>query len=116
MLFGFSASLIYTPSAAVASHWFLKRRGLAIGCIVAGSGLGGVLYPIMLERLFGQIGYRNTMLFVGGLNFVLMAPGVFWMKTRLPPRSPPPWSAMKVPWKDIRYVVHVIGAAFFGMK
>ncbi|BEI86488.1 hypothetical protein CcaverHIS002_0607750 [Cutaneotrichosporon cavernicola] len=116
ILFGFAASLIYAPSAAVASHWFDKRRGLAIGCIVAGSGLGGVLYPIILEQLFRQIGYRNTMLFVGGLNFCLMAPGIWWMKTRLPPRAPPKWSAMKAPWKDIRYVVHVIGAALFGMN
>ncbi|TXT04134.1 uncharacterized protein COLE_07831 [Cutaneotrichosporon oleaginosum] len=116
VLFGFAASLIYAPSAAVASHWFDKRRGLAIGCIVAGSGLGGVLYPIILEQLFRQIGYRDTMLFVGALNFFLMFPGIWWMKTRLPPRAPPKWSAMKAPWKDIRYVVHVIGAALFGMN
>lgn len=75
-----------------------------------------MLYPIILERLFKQIGYRDTMLFVGALNFVLMVPGIFWMKTRLPPRAPPKWSAMKAPWKDVRYVVHVIGAALFGMN
>ncbi|GMK57948.1 hypothetical protein CspeluHIS016_0407820 [Cutaneotrichosporon spelunceum] len=116
ILFGFAASLIYAPSAAVASHWFDKRRGLAIGCVVAGSGLGGVLYPIILAQLFGKIGYRNTMLFVAALNFFLMAPGIWWMKTRLPPRTPPKWSAMKAPWKDVRYVVHVLGAALFGMN
>lgn len=60
--------------------------------------------------------YRDTMLIVGGMNFVLMLPGAVLVKTRLPPHRPPPWSDMKRPWKDTRYTFHVIGAMLFGMK
>src|SRR5271163_3890956 len=31
--------------------WFLKKRGLAMGLMVSGSSLGGVIFPIMLDRL-----------------------------------------------------------------
>lgn len=60
--------------------------------------------------------YRDTMLIVAGFNFVLMIPGAYWMKTRLPPHRPPPWSDMKRPWKETRFIFHVMGAMMFGMK
>jgi MFS family permease len=50
--FGISGSVLYTPATAVVGHWFLKRRGTATGIVSTGVGLGGVIYPIMLNRLF----------------------------------------------------------------
>lgn len=55
-LFGISGSILYTPATAVVGHWFLKRRGTATGFVSTGVGLGGVIYPIMLNRLFEMIG------------------------------------------------------------
>lgn len=60
--------------------------------------------------------YRNSMLIVMGINMVLMLPSVFFMKARLPPRTPPPFSDMKKPWKDVRYTFLVAGAMMYGMK
>lgn len=51
MCFGIGGCLVYSPSTAVAAHWFLRRRSTAVGIIVGGSGLGGVIYPIMIEQL-----------------------------------------------------------------
>lgn len=116
VLFGIAATLIYAPSAAVASHWFEARRGLAVGIIVCGSGIGGVIYPVMLEQIMKHLSYRDTMLIIGGFNFILMVPGFFFMKSRLPPRTPPPWSDLKGPWREPQYCFHVAGAAMFGMK
>lgn len=56
------------------------------------------------------------MLMLVGLNTALMTPGAFFMKSRLPPYRPPPWSDMKKPWRQARYSFHVAGAAIFGMK
>lgn len=50
--FGISGSVLYTPATAVVGHWFLKKRGTATGIVSTGVGLGGVIYPIMLNRLF----------------------------------------------------------------
>lgn len=52
--FGISGSILYTPATAVVGHWFLKKRGMAGGLVSTGVGLGGVVYPIMLNRLFAQ--------------------------------------------------------------
>lgn len=56
ILFGTSAALVYTPSVAVLSHWFERKRGLTVGIVVCGSGIGGILYPIIFERGFATIG------------------------------------------------------------
>jgi MCP family monocarboxylic acid transporter-like MFS transporter 10 len=56
LLFGMSGSFIYSPATAVSGHWFLRKRSTAVGIVVCGSGLGGVIYPIALRRLFDQVG------------------------------------------------------------
>lgn len=56
ILFGTSATMLYSPATAVSGHWFLRRRSTAVGIVVCGSGLGGVIYPIALRRLFDELG------------------------------------------------------------
>jgi MFS family permease len=108
--------MVFAPANAVAAHWFLRYRSTAIAIISGGAGLGGIIYPIMIERLLGQFGYRNTMLTLAGFNFMLMLPSVFFMKARLPPRAPPPLSYLKRPWKEPRYCFLVAASALYAMK
>jgi MFS family permease len=56
LLFGISGSFLYSPATAVSGHWFMRKRSTAVGIVVCGSGLGGVIYPIALRRLFDQVG------------------------------------------------------------
>lgn len=56
MLFGIGASLTYAPATSVAPHWFLRHRSTAVGIIVCGAGLGGVVYPIMIKQLTDRLG------------------------------------------------------------
>jgi MFS family permease len=127
MCFGISGSLVYSPATAVAGHWFLKRRSTAVGIIVAGSGLGGVIYPIMLKELLEILStcvvvsqlteaFRDTLFIIMCLNVVLMVPACFWVKGRLPPRTPPPLKVLKGPWKETRYVFLCVGVALYGFK
>ncbi|KAK8869646.1 hypothetical protein IAR55_000214 [Kwoniella newhampshirensis] len=108
--FGLSGSLMYSPATAVVGHWFMRRRSTAVGIVVCGSGLAGVIYPIALKRLFDETSYRNTLLIIAAMNAVLMFPAWFYLKARLPPRAPPPLRSLLGPWKDIRYTCLVAGS------
>lgn len=44
------------------SQWFHRRRGLATGIAVSGSGIGGGISSLILRGLLPRIGYRNSML------------------------------------------------------
>ncbi|WRT67263.1 uncharacterized protein IL334_004230 [Kwoniella shivajii] len=115
-LFGLSASILYSPSTAVVGHWFMRKRSTAVGIVVCGSGLAGVIYPIALKRLFDELNFRDAMLIVAGMNAVLMFPAWFFLKARLPPRSPPPLKSLLGPWKQPRYACLVAGSSLVMMN
>ena len=55
------ASCIFYPAVSSVTTWFLRRRALALGIVASGSSLGGVIFPIMIQRLLPQIGFGWTM-------------------------------------------------------
>ena len=71
------------------SYYFDKRRSLAMGFTVVGSGIGTVLLPPILQQLILLIGWRNTFLVLGGviLNCIIcgivlrpLKPVTVWVK------------------------------------
>ncbi|KAL1407862.1 hypothetical protein Q8F55_007298 [Vanrija albida] len=128
MLFGIGASLTYSPATSVAPHWFLRHRSTAVGIIVCGAGLGGVVYPIMIKQLTDRLGelieplgsshtvFRDAILIIAGITAALMLPACVWLKTRLPPHKPPPWRDLGKPWHEKEYAFLVLGAAVFTLK
>ncbi|KAF4446989.1 hypothetical protein F53441_9460 [Fusarium austroafricanum] len=76
--------LFYAPIAAVGT-WFTKRRATAFGIITAGSSLGGVVLPIMVDHLVRSIGFGWAMRSVAFLFLGLLAIANLTIKSRLPP-------------------------------
>ncbi|KAL6453441.1 MCH4 Probable transporter MCH4 [Candida maltosa Xu316] len=50
-------SLTITPLVGVLSHWFNLKRGRAIGMATIGGSVGGIIVPLMLDRLYVQVGF-----------------------------------------------------------
>nr|A0A411PQP0.1 RecName: Full=Agnestins efflux protein AgnL12; AltName: Full=Agnestins biosynthesis cluster protein L12 [Paecilomyces divaricatus]QBG38876.1 MFS transporter [Paecilomyces divaricatus] len=59
-LFGVGISFVLLPAMATVSLYFAKSRSLAMGIIVSGSSLGGVIWPIALDRLFNEVSFGWT--------------------------------------------------------
>ncbi|KAJ3731272.1 major facilitator superfamily domain-containing protein [Lentinula guzmanii] len=57
VLFGLGVGLLFYPSLSSISTHFVTYRATATGLAVAGSGLGGVVFPIMLQTLFERVGF-----------------------------------------------------------
>lgn len=116
LLFGIAGGIVYNPCTSCVAHWFLRKRATAVGLILCGSGLGGVLLPIMLSRLLPRLGFRDSVLILAGVATVLFLPSWFTVKTRLPPKKGVPWSHAVIPWKETRYTVFVLGVALVWLK
>ena len=67
--------MTYIPSIVAVTMYFDKRRGLATGLAVTGSGLGAFAFPPLLEFLLGQYSWRGALLVVGGICFNIVAAG-----------------------------------------
>jgi len=61
------ATLHITPLTAVASNWFMRRRGTAISIVVAGPGAGQLFLLPVLQNLIDRAGWRNTYFIFGAV-------------------------------------------------
>jgi MFS family permease len=59
----------------LATRWFPHRRGAAIGMVLFGTSLGGVLLPPVVALMFESLGWRDTFLFLG-LGIVCAVPAI----------------------------------------
>lgn len=64
---GFGMSIPYVTSIVSVSFYFEKKRALATGLSVCGSGIGTSVFAPLLEYLIDIYGWRGTMLILGGI-------------------------------------------------
>ncbi|RKP05777.1 major facilitator superfamily domain-containing protein, partial [Thamnocephalis sphaerospora] len=71
-LVGIGSSLIFFPSVFLPTQWFMKRRGLATGIAVSGSGVGGLAYGPLTRALIDAVGFRWCLRYVAIGSFVIL--------------------------------------------
>ena len=62
------------PYALVVSRWFDRRRGVALGGMMVGLGLGAVVMPVVAQRLIASFGWRNAFAIVGCATLTIPLP------------------------------------------
>jgi MFS family permease len=62
------------PYALVVSRWFDRRRGLALGGMMVGLGLGAIVMPVVAQRLIAAVGWRNAFAIVGCATAMIPVP------------------------------------------
>ncbi|KAM0438689.1 hypothetical protein ACHAPT_001445 [Fusarium lateritium] len=72
LLLGFGTCSSYMTAVTVTPTWFTAHRGLAMGIILSGTGVGGLVWAPALKACNDQIGFRNTLRLTGGLSFFLV--------------------------------------------
>ncbi|ETN42787.1 uncharacterized protein HMPREF1541_01945 [Cyphellophora europaea CBS 101466] len=83
---GLGMGCLLVPSVGTASTWFVRRRGLAVGIVTSGSAVGGVVLPIMCQRLLLRVGFGWTLRVLGFVALGTLSVSAIVMKQRLPPR------------------------------
>ncbi|KAL7619469.1 hypothetical protein AAE478_010008 [Parahypoxylon ruwenzoriense] len=82
-------SAVFNSAMNSVMGWFFKRRAAALGLMVSGSSLGGVVLPIMMNHLIPRIGFPWTMRVLGFIFLALCGFSCVTVKSRLPPRKKP---------------------------
>lgn len=71
LLIGIGASVTFAPMMADLSHWFTKRRGIAVAIAASGNYVAGAIWPPIVQYSSATIGWRPTQIWIG--VFVLAA-------------------------------------------
>ncbi|KAG6355813.1 hypothetical protein INS49_003779 [Diaporthe citri] len=87
ILAGLCLGFLFSNSLAIIGHYFDKRYGLASGIVMAGAAVGGVIFPIALNRLLNEVGlsFGWSVRICALVVLVLLAYANLTMKPRLPP-------------------------------
>jgi len=68
-----------TPNVVLVSNWFREKRGTALGIMLTGTSIGGVLIPILVTPLILRYGWRNAMLAVSMIVWLVLLPSVVFL-------------------------------------
>ena len=86
VLLGFSAAATFAPLVADVSHWFEKRRRVAVAIAASGNYIAGAIWPPIIQTLIADHGWRVTYWVAGALCFVAMIPLALTLR-RKPPQE-----------------------------
>jgi MFS family permease len=70
---GAGSSATFGPLMAEASHWFERRRGIAVTIAASGNYIGGTIWPPLVNWAVQSFGWRPTHIAVGLLSALAMA-------------------------------------------
>lgn len=74
LLVGLGTATSFGPLIADISHWFLRRRGIAVAVAASGNYLSGAIWPIVLAGLQADQGWRAVFLALAVITLVVLVP------------------------------------------
>ncbi|KAH8882002.1 MFS general substrate transporter [Thozetella sp. PMI_491] len=95
--FGIGAGGVFTAGTVCVGQWFVRRRGLGVGIATMGSGLGGVIFPVFLNKMIDAVGFNGAIRYTALFTGLLLAASCFMIRSRLPRKK---WDA-RTKWLDL---------------
>ena len=83
LLIGIGCSATFGPLMADLSHWFTRRRGIALAIAASGNYLAGVVWPPVVQHFIATSGWRATHTGIGVFLLVSMLPLVHFLRPRM---------------------------------
>jgi len=71
---------IFGIGAALTSRWFTKNRGLALGIVASGSGLGTLLLVPISERLVDAVAWSQAFVIIGIATGIIMVGSALFLR------------------------------------
>lgn len=105
---GIGGGLLFAPTVSLLPSYFSTKMGLAVGIASSGSSLGGIIYPIVLNKLLPSIGFAWAVRVIGfiALATFILPLAIMRIRVRVPkPRAIIDWTA----FRDIPYMTFTLG-------
>jgi MFS family permease len=78
----FGSSVTFGPLVADVSLWFQRKRGIAVAIVASGNYLAGTIWPFLLQRGIGAVGWRHAYMGVGAICVMTMLPLALLLRRR----------------------------------
>lgn len=110
-LFGLGISIAYFPALSIIAHWFEKKRGLATGIAVSGSGIGGLAMAPLTRVMITNLGWAWSLRISGLAGGAVVFVCALLLRRRLPPSPKGSFDFRKL-LKDKRFIIFFVASIF----
>ncbi len=83
-LIGTGAAAGFAPLIADISHWFRRRRGIAVAAGASGNYLAGAIWPLLLRDVVIEDGWRTAYFIIAAACLLLVVPLALLLRRRMP--------------------------------
>jgi len=87
VLVGTATAAGFGPLIADVSHWFKRRRGIAVAAAACGNYAAGAIWPLALSGILAADGWRTVYMVAGFICLAGVAPLTLFLRRRMPPSS-----------------------------
>ncbi len=100
LLLGVGCSACFSPLMADISHWFERRRGLAVTLVSSGNYVAGAVWPPVIQYVIETQGWRAAHFGLGLLCIAVVAPLAFLLRA-----APPTGASAKTAPKPLQGII-----------
>lgn len=90
VVFAVGAGAMYVPLMSNASGWFERRRGLALGMVASGAGVGTIFFPSAVDYLIWAYGWRAAFVVMAAVCAVVIGAAIPFLRPGPRRGSPAP--------------------------
>lgn len=84
LIVGLASAVGFGPLIADISHWFVRRRGIAVAITASGNYLSGAIWPILLANVLQDSGWRMVYLVMAAVTLSVVIPLAVTLRRRVP--------------------------------
>lgn len=84
LLIGIGTAANFGPLLSDISHWFTRRRGLAVAAAASGNYIAGAIWPPLMQPFLDGYGWRTTYIGIGVFVLLTVVPLSSMLRRRLP--------------------------------
>lgn len=80
LIVGLASAVGFGPLIADISHWFVRRRGIAVALVASGNYLSGAIWPMLLAGVLASDGWRAAYTVLAVATFAGVIPLAFLLR------------------------------------
>ena len=84
LLLGLGTAVGFGPLIADISHWFLRRRGIAVALVASGNYLSGAVWPTLLSGILARDGWQQVYLTLAVITLIVVIPLSLLLRRQVP--------------------------------
>ncbi|KAK5987507.1 MFS-type transporter pynF [Cladobotryum mycophilum] len=82
ILFGIGNAMLFYPATGAISEWFDQKRGLALGLALSGASVGGIIWPLIVGKLFTVVSTAWVHRIIAAISIPILLVSCFFVKER----------------------------------